>query len=338
MKHPLRIIAAGLALSSCASLPTPVTVLSSSETSTPEAIGSPAIWSGGATQRRPGPVGEGFIATLRPGGGIAVNDPTGVTTGNVDGPALTDLDVAILPLETSFTVVVAGVRHVRGRGRLVLHRMDPADQTLRPWAEIPLDLGRPNGFCMRQVADRLTAVVFDRRGQVLVLTLAEGDDGAPVVQVERRFHLVGVGHGCAIDTLRQTVFLSHARQGFWRARLVGEAAPLRLIDNQQRRTPRSLGVAFLTGAEGPYLTTLDQDRTAFSVWKIDRDELGWIGRFEVRERPGGRTARSLGGIDAYSSGFGAFDDGVVVVQDQRNDGSPNLKYVDWAEVRRALGF
>lgn len=331
--------ATALMLASCASLPRPVIVLSVSETQAGEASGGPTVWNGGVGPRRPGPVSGGFIATLRPTGGIALHDTAGGQIGLVDGPRLNDLDIAVLPLEHSYTVVAAGTREARGRTRLVLHRMDPGtDQTLRPWGEIRLDLGRPRGLCMRQVADRLTAVLFDQHGEGRILILAEGPDGEPRIEATTPFHVDGAGHGCAIDTLRQTAIVGHAHRGFWAVSLLGDPAPVRLLDPSGRRLPRALGLAYVSGVGGPFIATHDQDRSAFSIWRVNRESVDWLGRFAVRETAGGRAARSLDGIDAYSGQFGAFDGGVVVVQDQNNDGAPNLKLVSWADVRRALGL
>ena len=34
----------------------------------------------------------------------------------------------------------------------------------------------------------------------------------------------------------------------------------------------------------------------------------------------------------------SFRGGLVVVQDEANDGAPNLKYIDWTAVKDALGL
>ena len=46
------------------------------------------------------------------------------------------------------------------------------------------------------------------------------------------------------------------------------------------------------------------------------------------------------GIDALGGRVGArFPEGVVVVQDDVNDGgSQNFKYIDWRDIRTALGL
>ena len=44
--------------------------------------------------------------------------------------------------------------------------------------------------------------------------------------------------------------------------------------------------------------------------------------------------------DSFTEGVGdELDDGLVVIQDDVNDiGTQNFKYVDWRDIRRALGL
>lgn len=345
MKTRIGMIVWGLSLASCASLPPPVTVISTSETAPAaerrETPGNPAIWAGGLRRDEPGLAAGGLVAGTARGESLLVHDFQGTLQQRVAGPPLTDLDVVGLPLEDGYSVVMGGPERAAGRTRIVLFRLDRgADQTARRWAEIPTDLSAPAGFCMRQTRGVVQAVVIDRRGETRQFTVTAGSAGEPVVEETRRFRVSQAGQGCAIEPDPGYVYFSHAREGFWRYRLdpSATAAPVRLRAAAPHALPRSLGPALLTEGLDRYLTSLDQDRAAFSVWRLGGDELTWLGRFEVREQPEGRAVRTLAGIDAYGSAVGPFPNGVVVVQDQRNDGSPNLKYVDWAEVKRALGF
>jgi 3-phytase len=192
---------------------------------------------------------------------------------------------------------------------------------------------------MRQVRGVLTAVILDRRGQARQFTMEEGPSGEPALTEARRFRVDRAGPGCAIDPGGRLYF-SHARRGFWAYPLGSsqDPTPVRLVASAPGNVPRSLGVSFLNDRSVGYLTSLDQDRAAFSVWRVRGPDLTWVGRFRVLDGPGGRPARSLGGIDAYGGELGPFRDGLVVVQDEANDGAPNLKYVEWTAVKEALGF
>lgn len=345
MKKRIGMIVWGLSLASCASLPPPVPVISSSETPLPaarnETPGNPAIWAGGLRRHESGLAAAGFVAATARGDSLLVHDLLGTLQQRVAGPPLTDLDVVGLPLDDSFSVVLGGPERTAGRTRIVLFRLDRGpDQTVRRWAEIATDLSAPAGFCMRQSNGIVQAVVIDRRGETRQFTVGAGPDGDAMVAETRRFRVSRAGRGCAIEPGRGYVYFSHAREGFWRYRLDPSAneAAVQLRATAPHALPRSLGLAFLTGGSAGYLTSLDQDRAAFSVWGLGGADLTWLGRFEVREQPGGRAVRALSGVDAYGAELGSFSNGLVVVQDEANDGSPNLKYVDWAEVKRALGF
>ncbi|MFN3932010.1 MAG: phytase [Brevundimonas sp.] len=343
MKTFLATILCALLLASCASLPPPATVISGSETVTPrgsqDRVTGAAIWSGGLGNE-PGMARAGFVASAARSESLIIHDFEGAILQRVPGAPLSDLEVAVLPLEDSYAVVVAGTRRRSGRTSIALFRLDRgADQMVRTWGEVGTDLGEPAGFCMRQWRGVLQAVVVDRRGEARQFTVTQDPSGEPALTETRRFRVAGAGQGCAIDPGGR-IFFSHARQGFWAYPLDPDASapPIRMIAPTPRNAPRSTGVSFLHRDFGGYLASLDQDAAGFSVWRIQRQDLAWVGRFRVLDGPGGRPVRSLGGIDAYGDDIGPFKEGLVVVQDEANDGPPNLKFVDWSAVRIALGL
>ncbi len=343
MKPFLATILGSLALAACASLPPPATVISTSETDASggrqDQVASAAIWSGGIV-REPGLARTGFVAAAARSEALIIHDFEGTILQRIPGAPLSDLDVAGLPLEDSYAVVVGGVRRRSGRTAIALFRLDRgAGQTVRPWGEVSVDLAAPAGFCMRQWRGALQAVVFDRRGQVRQFTVSERSSGEPALTETRRFRVPGAGRGCAIDPGGR-IYFSSARRGFWSSPLDPDAAPtpVPMVAPAPRNVPRSIGVSLLTQRAGNYLASLDQDRAGFSVWRVQQQQLTWVGRFRVLDGPGGRPVRSLGGIDAYGAALGPFSEGLIVVQDEANDGSPNLKLIDWSVVRLALGF
>ncbi|RZJ28920.1 MAG: phytase [Brevundimonas sp.] len=346
MKTRLAAVVGLFLLSACATLPTPVTVIATGETGVATADardrpGNPTLWKGGMTRRDPGVAQDGFLASTTSGGALVIHDFQGAELQRVSGPPLHDIDVSAVPLPASYAVIVAGTETVRGRARIGLYRLDPGErETVRRWGQIDTDMAAPRGFCMRQVDGVLIAVAMDRRGEVRQFEISEGANGEAVSREMRRYRLDRAGEGCAIDPLSRSIYFSHARAGFWRSTVApsADATPVRLVDASARRLPRSRGAVYLTSNRNRYLASLDQDHAAFSVWRLERDSLVWAGRFEVREHADGRTVRSLAGLDAYGGELGPFPDGVVVVQDQANDGTPNLKFINWTEVSRALGL
>lgn len=345
MKNRIGVVVWAMSLASCASLPPPVPVMSASETSPPaeqsEMLGHPAIWAGGLGRDRSDLVGGGFVVTTVQTGGVTIHDLQGAPVQRIAGPVLNDIDIAGLPLASAYSVLFAGPERRSGRTRIALFRLDRGPQaTARRWGEIRTDLRTPRGFCMRQYRAVVHAVVIDRRGEARQFEITEGPDGEPLTRETRRFRVSAAGQGCMIDPAAGAVYVSHARQGFWRLPLDPRSAarPVHLVTPASRRVPRSIGVALIRDSAHDYLVSLDQDRSAFSVWSVVGDTLTWMGRFEVREPSAGRAVHSLAGIDAFGSALDGFPNGLVVVQDQADDGSPNLKYVDWLAVKRALGF
>lgn len=341
MRRICAVATAALVLSACAGQ-RPATVLSTLETAATGDVGSgaPAIWRGGINRNEAGLAGRGFLALARPAGGLAIHDPAGAPEGVVEGGRLSDIDVTALPLAESYAVIIGGSRRVGGRYVLTLYRLDRGeDQFVRPWAELETDLGAPRAFCMRQAGDGVLAAMVDRAGEMRLVQISEGAGGAAEMREVRRLRLTDAGEGCAIDQSRNALYMGHARSGFWRLGLGADALPVHLQGSGAAPALRTRGFSVLIDQCDHYLVSLDEDRRALSIWETPR-EGGAVrrGRFEVRERAGGRAVRSVDGLDAYGSEFGAFPEGVVIVQDQANDGRPNLKLVSWREVWRALGF
>ncbi len=66
------------------------------------------------------------------------------------------------------------------------------------------------------------------------------------------------------------------------------------------------------------------------------------GRFSVMAQGGIDAVTGTDGVGAMGGQVGAFPEGLVVVQDDEDQGAQgarqNFKLVDWREVRRALGL
>jgi 3-phytase len=333
-----------LLLTSCASLPPAVPVIAREQAEAPpisnSRLGQITSWWGDG--RAPTAlVNAGFVAIAPVAGGLVVRDFSGTTEQSLPAGSLTAIDVAALALENSYAVVVGGTERSSGRTRIVLFRLDSSDgQPMRRWGEIETDLSDPRGFCMRQIDPGVSVVVFDRRGEARHLTITQGPDGRLVSRELQRFRISRQGAGCAIVTGENHLYVGHSRRGFWRFSLNPQATtPPRLLGQSGPPSiPRSVSVSVLSTLPYSYLASLDQDRAAISLWRIERDDLRWLGRVEVRDGPGGPLIHSLGSLDAYGSELEGFPGGVVVLHGRVGGGSPALKFVDWSAVLLALGI
>ena len=333
-----------LLLTSCASLPPPVPVTALEEASAPpisnSRLGQITSWWGDG--RAPTAlVNTGFVAVAPAAGGLDIRDFSGATGQSLPAGSLTDIDVAALAVENSYVVVVGGTERSSGRTRIVLFRLDSSDnQPMRRWGEIVTDLSEPRGFCMRQIDPGISVVVFDRRGEARHLSITEDPQGGLVSREVQRFRISRPGAGCAIVTGENHLYVGHARRGFWRYSLNPQvASPPRLMGQSGPSSiPRSVSVSVLSTLPHSYLASLDHDRAAISLWRIERDDLRWLGRVAVRDGPGGPRVESLGSLDAYGGELEGFPGGVVVVHGRVGGAPPALKFVDWSAALLALGI
>jgi 3-phytase len=333
-----------LLLASCASLPPAIPVVAREKAAAPpisnNRLGQITSWWGDG--RAPTVlVNAGFVAIAPATGGLDIRDFSGTTEQRLPAGSLGYIDVATLPLENSYAVVVGGTERSSGRTRIVLFRLDSSDdQPMRRWGEIATDLSDPRGFCMRQIAPGISVVVFDRRGEARHFTVTQGPDGGLVSGEISRFRINRPGTGCAIVTGESHLYVGHASRGFWRYSLNPQVSgPPRLMGQSGPPViPRSASVSVLSTLPHTYLASLDHDRAAISLWRIERDDLRWLGRVEVREGPGGPRVHSLGSLDAYGGELEGFPGGVIVVHGRVGGAPPSLKFVDWSAVQNALGL
>lgn len=342
-RFTLALAFTGLSLASCASLPPPVPVIARSETATWDSSASRssqlAIWSGGY-QIGSGMVSQGFVAAATESGGLTLRDFQGAVLQQLPGRRLTDIDVAALPLDEGFTVMVGGTVRALSRTRIAIFRLNSNGvQAAQPWTEVTTDLSDPRGFCMRQTADGVQAVAFDRRGEARQFTISEGPDGAVVARETRRFRIPQAGRGCGIAAVSGHLYVSHARRGFWRYPLdaTSSLAPTHMAAEGPAALPRSESVAIFSARGFTYLASLHPDGTAVSLWRVDRTDLMWVGRIEVRDPSDGRRVRKLTGVDIHGYELEGFPDGLMVVRGQAGARTSDLRYVDWSLVLRALG-
>lgn len=344
MSFRLAVCLTALFLASCASLPPAAPVIARDEASAPpissNRLGPITSWWGDG--RAPTTlVNAGFVAIAPGAGGLDIRDFSGTTEQRLPAGSLKDIDVAALPLENSYAVVVGGTERSSGRTRIVLFRLDSSDnQPMRPWGEIATDLSDPRGFCMRQIDPGISVVVFDRRGETRHFTVTQGPDGGLVSRESRRFRISQAGTGCAIVTGENHLYVSHARRGFWRYSLNPQVtSPPRLMGQSgPSMIPGSASVSVLSTLPHTYLASLDRGHDAISLWRIDRDDLSWLGRVEVRDGPDGPKVHGLGDLDAYGGELEGFPGGVMVVHGRVGRGDPSLKFVDWSAVQSALGL
>jgi 3-phytase len=158
----------------------------------------------------------------------------------------------------------------------------------------------------------------------------------------RRFDVGTISEGCAADEATNALYIAEENVGLWRygldpatgaARtLIQPIAPGVLVADAE-------GLTVIEDGAARYLIGSSQGDSTFPVWRIDGAAPVYAGRFVVRD---GAVDRVTGtdGLAALGGPVGdAFPEGLVVVQDDINDvGTQNFKYIDWRDIRTALGL
>jgi 3-phytase len=309
-------------------------------TANADAADDPAIWAAppGRTVRIGGGAHAGFIA--------GTDKKAGLNIYGLDGAQLQFLPDGLLNNVDLREGVVGGRVQVvlgasdRGRMGVALYAFDPAAtdpaNAVRPYGFIKSDVIEPYGFCMGRWNDALHAVLVAKDGAVRVYQLALGAQAAGIEIA--RFKVATQPEGCAVDEAASTLYVGEELRGLWRYSLSDFTSPL-LVEpaGQGRLTADVEGVTIMRDGARRYALVSSQGDNAFAVWRIDGPAPVYAGRFSVAASGGVDAVTGTDGLDALGGPVGPFPEGLVVVQDDVNDGqSQNFKLVDWRVIRSAL--
>ncbi|PZQ55236.1 MAG: 3-phytase [Phenylobacterium zucineum] len=307
--------------------------------STEDAADDPAIWVDPADRSR------GVIIGTDKKSGIYVYDLTGKQLDYVPGGLPNNVDLREgFPTTAGKKVLVAASDRGRPGAGVALFLLDPTSLKLSFWAAIPVDLAEPYGLCAARRADAFLVIVNGTDGQVRQLRVAMRPDGKPKVQEERRFSVPTQPEGCVVDDGRGRLYLGEEGAGIWQFDMATTPAKGALIAKapSEALKPDVEGLALLEDKAGAWLIASSQGDSAFAVWKVDGEQPQYRGRFSVAAAGGVDGVTGTDGVSALGGVVGGFPEGLVVMQDDVDEGPvgerQNFKLVDWREVRKALGF
>lgn len=315
-------------------------------TANADAADDPAIWASPRPVTIAGVRTPGFVAGTDKKAGLYVYGFDGAVLQFLPAGLLNNVDVVDgLGVNGRPQVLLGASDRTPGRMGASLYLFDPAataaDNAVRPWGLIPSDLEEPYGFCFGRRDGQVHAVLIGKDGQVRQLVISADAAGAPVGREVRRFAVGSISEGCAIDEAGDALYIGQEPVGVWRYGLEPASGDARIqigaVDGD-RLTADVEGVTVLEDGGKRYLIVSSQGDYAFAVWRIDGSAPAYAGRFAVHA--GERTDAVTGtdGVDALGGSVGPFPEGVVVVQDDVNDGAQNFKYIDWRDIRAALGL
>lgn len=313
-------------------------------TANADAADDPAIFSysyPGSTFRIAGRSKTSFILGTDKKAGLYVYALDGSQLQFLPDGLLNNVDLRTVGVDHRQVVIGASDR---GRMGVALYLFDPAstdpDNRVQPWMFIRSDLGEPYGFCMGMFNGAAHAVLIGKDGQVREYRI-HGPDRDPQWTEVRRFAVGSQAEGCVVDEAGGHLYIGEETVGVWRYAWDARSTERMLvqgIDARRRLVADVEGMTIIRDGEARYLIVSSQGDSAFAVWRVDERDPTYVGRFRVRGANGVDAVSGTDGIDAYSGPVGRFPEGLVVVQDDRNDGAQNFKLIDWREIRRVLGI
>lgn len=354
--------ASGLALSACAlhevdyqgegagvvGVGSPVTaVLETPSVGTlgEDAADDPAVWASATPVRINGATAPGFVAGTDKKAGLYIYGLDGGVLQFLPEGLLNNVDVVEgLTVGGRPQVVLGASDRTPGRTGISLFLFDPAgqgDNPVRPWGAIGTDVVEPYGFCFAVRHGEVHAILIGHEGELRQFVVSVDAAGHSSARLVRRAEIGSISEGCAADPAADALYIAEENVGVWRygldpasggARtLVQPVAPGVLVADAE-------GLTVIADGDARYLIGSSQGDSTFPVWRIDGEAAVRVGRFVVADGVvDGVTGTD--GLDALGGPVGPFPEGVIVIQDDVNDvGSQNFKFVDWRDVRAALGL
>jgi len=309
-----------------------------------DAADDPAIWASATPTRIGGVTTRGFVAGTDKKAGLYIYGLDGAVLQFLPEGLLNNVDLAEgLSVDGRPQVVLGASDRTPGKTGIALYLFDPASETgVRHWGAITTDVVEPYGFCFARRGSELHAILVGHEGEVRQFVLGAGADGRPASREVRRFDIGTISEGCAADERTNALYIAEENVGVWRYGLDPASGAVRTLVQAIETdvlVADAEGLTILEDGAARYLIGSSQGDSAFPVWRVDGAAPVYIGRFVVVD---GAVDRVTGtdGLDALGGPVGdAFPEGLVVVQDDVNDaGTQNFKYVDWRDIRAALGL
>ena len=310
-----------------------------------DAADDPAIWAYTTPVMVNGQASPGFVAGTDKKAGLYIYGFDGQVLQFLPEGLLNNVDtIGGLSIDGRAQVVLGASDRTPGRTGISLYAFDPAGtgvNAVRPWGYIPTDVVEPYGFCFARRGSEVHAILVGHEGELRQYVLTADAAGRPAAREVRRAAIGSIAEGCAADEATDSLYITEENVGLWRydldpasgdrRTLVQPIAPDRLVADAE-------GLTVLADGAARYLIASSQGDSTFPVWRVDGAAPVWVGRFKVGEGAvDGVTGTD--GLAALGGTVGPFPEGVIVVQDDVNDiGTQNFKYIDWRDVKAALGL
>ena len=310
-----------------------------------DAADDPAIWASKTPVTVEGVQTPGFVVGTDKKAGLYVYGFDGAILQFMPEGLLNNVDaVEGLNVDGRPQLLIGASDRTPGRMGVALYLFDPAgtgDNKVRYWGSITTDVVEPYGFCLARRGEEIHAILVGHEGELRQFVVAAEPDGRPSAQLVRRAEIGSISEGCAADPATDALYVNEENVGLWRYSLDPASGGTRTLVQPVASgvlVADAEGLTTLTDGEARYLIASSQGDSTFPVWRIDGAAPQYKGRFVVVDG----TVDGVTGTDglaALGGPVGPFPEGLVVIQDDVNDtGTQNFKYVDWRDIRAALGL
>lgn len=310
-----------------------------------DAADDPAVWASANPVTIMGCQTPGFVAGTDKKSGLYIYGFDGQILQFLPEGLLNNVDVVEgLSVGGRPQVVLGASDRTPGKTGISLYTFDPAGtgpNGVRYWGAVATDVVEPYGFCFARRGAEVHAILVGHEGELRQFVLGVDAAGQPTARLVRRAEIGTISEGCAPDEATDALYINEENVGLWRYGLNPASGAARTLIQPIARdilVADAEGLTTIADASGRYLIASSQGDSTFPVWRINGAAPEYKGRFKIVDGAvDGVTGTD--GLAAASGQVGPFPDGLVVIQDDVNDvGTQNFKYVDWRDIRRALGL
>ena len=310
-----------------------------------DAADDPAVWASANPVTIMGRQTPGFVAGTDKKSGLYIYGFDGQILQFLPEGLLNNVDVVEgLSVGGRPQVVLGASDRTPGKTGISLYTFDPAgtgQNGVRYWGAVATDVVEPYGFCFARRGAEVHAILVGHEGELRQFVLGVDAAGRPTARLVRTAEIGTISEGCAADEATDALYINEENVGLWRYGLNPASGAARTLIQPIAKdilVADAEGLTTIADASGRYLIASSQGDSTFPVWRIDGAAPEYKGRFKIVDGAvDGVTGTD--GLAAASGQVGPFPDGLVVIQDDVNDvGTQNFKYVDWRDIRRALGL
>ena len=300
-----------------------------------DAADDPAIWRNAANPA------QSLIIGTDKRAGIHVYDLQGRQVSFTPSPRLNNVDLRDVGGRIG-VLVAASDRQDLTQAQMALFRLDMASRKLLPLATLAVGPGEAYGMCLWQRASdkALFGFVVLKDGRIDQIAI-DLNTAIPSGKVVRSMKLGTQSEGCVVDDRTGILYVAEEDVGLWKfdAAPDGANVPTAIAKADGKQIVMDAeGVALApSGTDGGYVIVSSQGDNAYAVYKLP--EANYVGRFRIYDGAIDGV-QETDGIELMLGDFGPdFSGGLFVVQDGDNmPETQNFKFVDWAEIKRALGL